>query len=45
MAERDRAAREREVDLLTSVMSMTAAVNVGSGALSVAYAAGPHAFH
>lgn len=44
-AELDRAAREHGVDLLTSVMSMTAAVNVGSGALSVAYAAGPHAFH
>jgi|LAHR01.1.fsa_nt_gb DegV family protein with EDD domain len=41
----DHAAREREVDLMTSVMSMTAAVNVGSGALSIAYAAGPHGFN
>ena len=31
--------------LMTSVMSMTAAVNVGSGALSIAYAAGPHGFN
>jgi len=43
--ELDRAAREHEVGVLTSVMSMTAAVNVGSGALSIAYAAGPHGFH
>jgi fatty acid-binding protein DegV len=38
------AAREHGVDVLTSVMSMTAAVNVGSGAVSIAYAADPHAF-
>ena len=43
--ELDRTAREKGVDIMASVMSMTAAVNVGSGALSVAYAAGPHAFH
>lgn len=40
----DRTAREHGIDVMTSVMSMTAAVNVGSGALSVAYAAGPHGF-
>ena len=44
-AELDSAARANGTDIMTSVMSMTAAVNVGSGALSVAYAAGPHAFH
>jgi fatty acid-binding protein DegV len=41
----NRAAREHGVDIMTSVMSMTAAVNVGSGALSIAYAAGPHGFN
>jgi hypothetical protein len=44
-AELDSAARANGVDLLTSVMSMTAAVNVGSGGLSIAYAAGPHGFN
>lgn len=43
--EMDRAARECGVDILNSVMSMTAAVNVGSGGLSVAYAAGSHVFN
>lgn len=43
--EMDRAAREHGVSLLTSVMSMTAAVNVGSGGVSIAYTADPHGFH
>lgn len=43
--ELERAAREHSVGLLSSVMSMTAAVNVGSGGVSIAYAADPHAFN
>jgi DegV family protein with EDD domain len=44
-AELDRVASEHGVGILSSVMSMTAAVNVGSGGLSIAYAADPHPFH
>ncbi|MEW5890137.1 MAG: DegV family protein [Pseudomonadota bacterium] len=43
--ELEHAARQNGVEILHSVMSMTAAVNVGSGALSLGYAAAPHAFN
>lgn len=39
------AARERGAEILISMMSNTAAVNVGTGAVSLAFAAGSHAFH
>lgn len=40
----ERAAREHEVRLFISVMSASASVNAGRRALSVAFAAEPHAF-
>lgn len=39
-----RACKGSKVELFTSVMSMTGAVNVGEGALTVAFAAEPHEF-
>jgi fatty acid-binding protein DegV len=36
--------RERNVDVLESVMSLTGMVNVGKGALVVGFAADPHRF-
>ncbi len=43
--ELERAACDQGVEILSLVMSMTAAVNVGSGAVSLGYCAEPHAFH
>jgi DegV family protein with EDD domain len=38
------ACKERHVDLMISVMSVTGAINVGEGALAVAFADEPHEF-
>jgi DegV family protein with EDD domain len=43
-AELQAACRERHVDFLTSRMSVTGAINVGEGALSLAFADEPHQF-
>ncbi len=44
-AELAAAVRERGAEILISMMSNTAAVNVGTGAVSLAFAAGSHTFH
>ena len=39
------AVQEKGAEILISMMSNTAAVNVGTGAVSLAFAAGSHTFH
>jgi hypothetical protein len=39
-----RACKNQKIEVFSSVMSMTGAINVGEGALTVAFASEPHEF-